>query len=140
MSDYLVREEDFRLPEFKDAKVEDYERRADGKIVRKDRWERGIFRIVSALNLNPREFEIDAVVARVEALVEDNAPVTAYRTDIEIVEQTEQRAKERILREFGPELKGVTPLRDSLNPKAAEAWALACTDVENALAGLSDPG
>ena len=39
----MVTEEDFRMPEFRGAKVEDYEFRKDGKIVRKDRWERGIY-------------------------------------------------------------------------------------------------
>lgn len=39
MSDRQVTERDFRMPEFRDAKVEDYEFRADGKLVRKDRWE-----------------------------------------------------------------------------------------------------
>ena len=32
-----VTEEDFRMPEFRGAKVEDYKFRKDGKIVRKDR-------------------------------------------------------------------------------------------------------
>ena len=35
-----VTEADFRMPEFKDAEPKDYEFRADGKIVRKDRWEK----------------------------------------------------------------------------------------------------
>lgn len=37
-----VAELDFRLPEFRDAKVEDYEFREDGKLVRKDRWESAV--------------------------------------------------------------------------------------------------
>ena len=37
-----VTEQDFRMPEFRDAKVEDYEIRGDGKVVRKDRWETGL--------------------------------------------------------------------------------------------------
>lgn len=53
-----VTEADFRLPEFKDAKVEDYEFRKDGALVRKDRWEMGIHRMVSILELNNRDFEI----------------------------------------------------------------------------------
>lgn len=56
-----VTERDFRLPEFADAKVEDYEFRADGKLVRKDRWEQGFRNIVSALGISTRDFEIPVV-------------------------------------------------------------------------------
>lgn len=62
-----VTERDFRAPEFRDAKVEDYEFRGDGKIVRKDRWEMGIQRIRELVNINAREFEIPEVVQAVEA-------------------------------------------------------------------------
>lgn len=65
----MVTEEDFRMPEFRGAKVEDYEFRKDGKIVRKDRWERGIYRINEALGDPRREFEIDDIVSAVRALV-----------------------------------------------------------------------
>lgn len=64
-----VTERDFRMPEFRDADPKDYEFRADGKIVRKDRWETGIHRIRSVLGDCRREFEIDDVVSAVEALV-----------------------------------------------------------------------
>ena len=66
-----VTERDFRMPEFMDAKVEDYEFRNDGKLVRKDRWERGIHTIRSLVGLNQREFEISEVVDAVRALVAD---------------------------------------------------------------------
>lgn len=69
-----VTEEDFRLPEFRHAKVEDYEFRDDGKLVRKDRWEKGIFSIASAMGLNIRNgFEIDDLVKIVEAAAEHGA-------------------------------------------------------------------
>lgn len=64
-----VTEIDFRMPEFRDAKPEDYEFRADKKIVRKDRWETGIHRIRDRLGDRRREFEIDDIVKAVEALV-----------------------------------------------------------------------
>lgn len=64
-----VTERDIRMPEFRDAKLEDLEFRADGKIVRKDRWETGIHNIKSALGDSRREFEIDDVVQAVRALV-----------------------------------------------------------------------
>ena len=65
-----VTERDVRMPEFANAKVEDYEfREGDGKVVRKDRWQNGIMRIRSALGDNRREFEIDDIVNAVLALV-----------------------------------------------------------------------
>jgi len=62
-----VTERDLRLPEFKDAKLEDLEFRNDGKIVRKDRWETGIRKIAYATGFNSRSgFEIEEVIAKVE--------------------------------------------------------------------------
>lgn len=63
-----VTEQDFRRPEFRDAKVEDYEFRADGALVRKDRWEQGIHRIHNIVGRIGREFEIGDVVSAVEKL------------------------------------------------------------------------
>jgi len=63
-----VKERDIRLPEFRDANLEDLEFRNDGKVVRKDRWENGIRNIRSALGDHRREFEIDDVVAAVKAI------------------------------------------------------------------------
>lgn len=59
-----VTEQDFRMPEFRDAKVEDYEfRSSDQKLVRKDRWQTGIHRLSAALGW--RSYEIDEVVDEV---------------------------------------------------------------------------
>jgi hypothetical protein len=70
--DRPVTELDFRMPEFRDAKPEDYEFRDDGKIVRKDRWQRGINKIASILDMNGRSgFEIDDVIARVQTLTDE---------------------------------------------------------------------
>jgi hypothetical protein len=63
-----VTEQDFRMPEFRDAKPEDYEFRNDGKIVRKDRWEQGI-RDIACLFSTSREFEIDKIISSVKNLV-----------------------------------------------------------------------
>lgn len=64
-----VTERDFRMPEFRDAKVEDYEFRKDGALVRKDRWERAVHSIASTLGMESRSgFEIADVVARVQEL------------------------------------------------------------------------
>ncbi len=77
-----VTERDFRMPEFADAKVEDYEiREGDGKVVRKDRWKTGIMRIRSALGDNRREFEIDDVVNAVRALTTGIEPPPDDDTD-----------------------------------------------------------
>ncbi|MNJ24237.1 hypothetical protein D3C77_186460 [compost metagenome] len=48
-----VAELDFRRPEFRNARVEDYEFRDDGTIVRKDRWVTGIHSTI-ADTLTPR--------------------------------------------------------------------------------------
>jgi len=64
-----VTEQDLRAPEFKDGVPGEYEFRSDGKIVRKDRWERGIRKIFSALNMPVGDFEIDDVVEKVRGLV-----------------------------------------------------------------------
>ncbi len=65
-----VTEFDFRAPEFRNARVEDYERRRDGKIVRKDRWEEGVRRIAGIVGLSSRSgFEVDDVVEAVADLV-----------------------------------------------------------------------
>lgn len=64
-----VTERDFRLPRFRDADPKDYEFRDDGAVVRKDRWETGIHRIVNALGMHVREFEIDDVVYAIETII-----------------------------------------------------------------------
>lgn len=66
-----VTEQDFRMPEYRDAKPEDYEFREDGMIVRKDRWEQGIRSIWCIVNggMTPRsDFEIRDVVEKVREL------------------------------------------------------------------------
>lgn len=65
-----ITENDLRLPEFRGVKIEELERRSDGVIVRKDRWETGIRKIASILGCN--EFEIDEVVECVRELVKNN--------------------------------------------------------------------
>ncbi|HET8689424.1 MAG TPA: hypothetical protein VFM18_22665 [Methanosarcina sp.] len=67
MKDRQVTERDFRMPEFMDADPEDYEFRGDGKIVRKDRWERGIRTIANIIGVY-KDLEIDNVVQRVREL------------------------------------------------------------------------
>lgn len=66
-----VTEKDFRRPEFRDADPADYEFRDDGAIVRKDRWERGIYSIVSIVGASRRQFEIDEIVAEVQRMKGD---------------------------------------------------------------------
>lgn len=68
MSKREVTERDFRAPEFRDAKVEDYEFRGDGALVRKDRWEMAVHRIRELVGQGSRrEFEISEVVAAAES-------------------------------------------------------------------------
>lgn len=63
-----VTENDFRLDEYKNAKIEDYEFRQDGQLVRKDRWEQGFRAIATQASL--RSFEIHEVLLAVKRLVE----------------------------------------------------------------------
>lgn len=63
-----VKEEDFRKKDFRDAKVEDYEFRGDGEVVRKDRWETGIRNIKNILDDGHGEFEIDDIIESVKIL------------------------------------------------------------------------
>jgi hypothetical protein len=70
-----VTEMDFRIPEFRDANPEDYEFRHDGKIVRKDRWEKALREIASLTGIDVRNgFEIDEVVDRVRQLAHKKLP------------------------------------------------------------------
>lgn len=66
-----VTERDLRMPEFRDANVDDLEFRDDGKLVRKDRWETGFRSVAYVIGFNRRSgFEIQAVVDKVTELVE----------------------------------------------------------------------
>ena len=62
-----VTEKDLRMPEFADANVDDLEFRRDGKIVQKDRWEKGIRSIAAEFGL--RNFEVEDVVDKVVMLI-----------------------------------------------------------------------
>lgn len=79
----MVTERDFRKEEFKDAKPEDYEFRADGEVVRKDRWERAIKSIAFAAGFGGRkEWEISDVVKRVrEVFADEEAWMAIERID-----------------------------------------------------------
>lgn len=68
-----VKEEDFRKTEFANAKVEDYEFRDDGAIVRKDRWQTAISNIRHMVGISNREYEISDVVDAVEKLSKGEA-------------------------------------------------------------------
>lgn len=71
MADREVTERDFRRPEFEHADPKDYEFRDDGKIVRKDRWRVGIFRIASEFGFCSRAgFEVAEVVAMAEEMAD----------------------------------------------------------------------
>lgn len=82
----LVTENDFRKPEFRDARPEDYEFNGSGEVVRKDRWERAVREIVSAFEaaghrgLSSRRFELDVVVSKVQDLL-DREVLTRCQAD-----------------------------------------------------------
>ena len=70
MTTRAVTESDFRLPEYRDAKVDEYEFRSDGKLVRKDRWYCAVISITCLVGQSTRDFEIDEVVEAVRVLAE----------------------------------------------------------------------
>ena len=65
----VVTEMDFRAPEFRHAKVEDYEFRENGDLVRKDRWETTVRRIACQVVGSRSKFECDEIVDAVCKLV-----------------------------------------------------------------------
>lgn len=74
MNNKPVTEEDFRKDEYKGAKVEDYERRVDGSIARKDRWENCVRNLACYLGIFRRDWEVSDVedIARIQLnLVKD---------------------------------------------------------------------
>ena len=87
MTSKKVTERDFRLPEFQDAVVEDYEFRGDGKVVRKDRWERAIRSICYAVGMQRNEFEVDDVVEAVRRLAAENNSWTEVGDEVPSTEQ-----------------------------------------------------
>lgn len=72
MTNRQVTEQDFRMPEYRDANVDDYEFRADGKLVRKDRWEKAVTSIRFLVGIDGREFEVPDVVEAVRKLATAN--------------------------------------------------------------------
>lgn len=64
----MVEERDFRSPQFRDAKVEDYEFRVDGAIVRKDRREVAVRKIASMINYDAI-FDIELMLFSIEDLI-----------------------------------------------------------------------
>ena len=72
MADQEVTLQDFMYPEFRGKDPKDYEfRRGDGKIVRKDRWETGMFSIAYKITGSGRvDFEIDNLIKTVEWLMD----------------------------------------------------------------------
>lgn len=63
-----VTERDLRAPQFREGGPEEYEFRSDGKIVRKDRFKRGMQDIAAILFGGSYDYEIPEVVAAVHKL------------------------------------------------------------------------
>ncbi len=63
-----VTERDLRAPQYRDGNPDEYEFRADGKIVRKDRFVRGMQDIAAILFGGRHQYEIAEVVAAVHRL------------------------------------------------------------------------
>jgi hypothetical protein len=81
MTERKVTERDLRMEEFRDAELSDLEFRADGKIVRKDRWERAVHSIRFLVGMDVREFEIPDVIEKVRSLAIDADGWSGYPPD-----------------------------------------------------------
>lgn len=107
-----VTERDLRMPEFRDVNPEDldkYEFHADGKIVRKDRWEDAIHSIRSALGDFRDEFEIPEIVSAVQALV-----ASIPRPEMEVEDTGSDFYTGEAVRQTSPSGTGV---KDDADPK-----------------------
>lgn len=82
MSNREVTERDFRMPEFMNAEVSDYEFRDDGKIVRKDRWITAVNSVRYLVGISAREFEIEEVVDAVRELVRERQDWFSVPSDL----------------------------------------------------------
>lgn len=135
-----ITERDLRHPDFRDGDPEDYERRGDGKIVRKDRWERGMRDIAGLMVGSRSDFEIPDVVKQVRDLLDTQRP---KRSDQDIVGQTEELAR-KLASMDGYVLEGSFRTADSARGK--HFWQMACrvqemltdTDVQNAVDNLEE--
>ena len=63
-----VTEQDLRAPQFREGAPSDYEFRSDGKIVRKDRFKRGMQDIAAIVFGASHDYEIPEVIAEVHRL------------------------------------------------------------------------
>lgn len=63
-----VTEQDLRAPQYREGKPDEYEFRDDGKIVRKDRFVRGMQDIAAIIFGGRHQYEIAEVVAAVHRL------------------------------------------------------------------------
>jgi hypothetical protein len=63
-----VTENDFRLPEFRNANIADYEFDSTGKLVRKDRWKRAVETIRYYVGITDRTYEIYDVITAARKL------------------------------------------------------------------------
>jgi hypothetical protein len=91
-------------PAQEDGRAAEFETRADGKVVRRDRWEWAIRRIVALLWGNRQEFEMDEVVEAIRELVPSPAEEGDDEDLVHSVQQLLAPAP------AAPSLKGALPL------------------------------
>ena len=72
MSTKAVTEADFRRPQFRDAKIEDYEFDGSGELARKDRFRTFTFHVAGSLDFSFRGegFKIEDVKEKFDSLIE----------------------------------------------------------------------
>lgn len=116
-----VTEQDFRAPEFVGAKVEDYEFRPDGKLVRKDRWETGFRELADLFGVGPRdEFEIPDVVRTAQDFIEKVNTKLEVENHAYPIQLTLAMVGREVVANSG--LKGVIKEFDAETSMALVAW------------------
>ncbi len=96
MDNREVTEFDLRAEEFKhpSIKPEEFEFRADGKIVRKDRYERGFRSLVESAGFSLRGFEIDDVVNKITSVLDViNSDEFDHEKMMEMIDQIDTYGK-----------------------------------------------
>ena len=135
-------QQDFIIPEFRGEKPENYEVRGDGKVVRKDRWERAVRKMSFVVGIDPGfDWEIEDIIIAVENKCEN----TGVRSDQEIIDQTNKLAV-KFASIDGLEVDSGYTFHTSAHPIAKKAWAKACiaqelitgSCMEAAIANLED--
>ena len=112
-------EQDFRQPQFQNQQPEDFEFRADGAIVRKDRWERAVHSMRHLVGIGSREFEIEDIVEAVRKLALDQEGWWSIKEDVPL---SKEGISVSIRLIDGSILRGANVKRHGINNEFLATW------------------